>query len=179
MSRRHLFRYAPGFLILLVMLGWSLWLLQQRKSLVEYMVGQARTRPALPFCQWVPRSSPRLVALGFSQTRDNMWTNQKHAVLALRTGDRSPLFVDLGIVAVAGNGVKLSADGGKRQSLRREPLPGGGVVRLPLRARTRDGVHTVVINVRHPKFPKGAEQRWLGVAINKVRVCDDPAPAPP
>jgi hypothetical protein len=168
-KRRRVLQYASGVLLLVVMVGWAAWLLDQRKSLREYVLEQANGKPTLPLCQWTPIYAADLATLGFSRTGQSWWTNQTLAVLAFKTSGPTPLFVDIGVVKVAGKGVAISSDGGVFR-----PLSSGfanGEVRLPLPAHAHAGTHVVVIEVAHPRPPSGADQRWLGVAVNKIRVC--------
>ena len=164
-------QYASGILLLVMMVGWAIWLSDQRKSLIEYVLEQANAKPILPSCQWVPIYAPDLATLGFSRTGKSWWTNQTLAVLAFRTNERPPLFVDLGIVKVVGKSVAISGDGGAARPLAGE-LVHDEIIRLPLQTRTRTDAHAVVITVAHPRPPHGVDQRWLGVAINSIRVCD-------
>lgn len=170
MTRRGVLQYASGVLLLVMMVGWAAWLLGQRKSVSEYVLEQANGKPTLPLCQWIPIYAADLATLGFSRTGQSWWTNQTLAVLAFKTSGHTPLFVGLGVVKVVGKGVAISADGGVSRSLSGEFA--NGEVRLPLQTHAHADAHAVVIKVAHPRPPRGADQRWLGVAINKIRVCD-------
>lgn len=160
-------QYASGVLLLVMMVGWAAWLLGQRKSLREYVLEQANGKPTLPLCQWTPIYAADLATLGFSRTGQSWWTNQTLAVLAFKTSGHTPLFVNIGVVKVAGKGVAISADGGASRPLSRDFA--NGEVRLPL--QTHADAHAVVVEITHPQPPHGADQRWLGVAVNKIRVC--------
>jgi len=162
-------QYAPGILLLVMMVGWATWLLGQRKSLSEYVLEQANGKPTLPLCQWVPIYAADLATLGFSRTGQSWWTNQTLAVLAFKASGHTPFFVDLGVVKVVGKGVVVSADRGVSRPLSRDFA--NGEVRLPLQTHAHADTHAVMIEIAHPRPPHGTDQRWLGVAINKIRVC--------
>jgi len=165
--------YILGALLLVAMVAWAVWLICHRKNLVDYMAEEASARPPLPLCSWVPMTSKDVVKLGFSLDGGSVWTFQKTALLAFRTKGRTPWYVDIGVVAVVGDGITMSADGGAPHTVPKvERLPRGEVVRLPLSLHTKDGVHVVLTRIPDPKRPNGTEQRWLGVAMAHIRACD-------
>lgn len=170
---RQLRDYCIGIILLLGVAVWAIWLLNHRKNVADYISEEVRTVAPLPLCTWVPVDSPELATLGFSKSGGVAWTFQKSAMLAFRSGARKPWYVDLGVVAVVGNGVVVSADGGRLHPLEKvATLPGGKVVRLPLALDAHGGVHLVTIKIAQPLRPKAQEQRWLGLAINRIRACD-------
>lgn len=153
-------------------LAWAGWLWHERKTLADYVFDNASVAPVMPFCEWVPVGSPQVVSLGVDTTSPPPWTDTRRALIAFRTGSRLPWYVDVGVVAVVGNGVTVSADGGQPRSIRFQQLPEGDAVRLPLSWSARDGVHMITIRVANARPPSGNEQRWLGIAISRIRVCD-------
>lgn len=164
-------RVAAGLLCLLV-LAWVAWLWHMRKTPADYVIDAARRAPPVPMCQWVAVDSPEISSLGLSRAIPPAWTDSRQALVAFRTAGGQPWYVDVGVVAVAGTGVSISVDGDAARSIATQPLPRGKVVRLPLSLHAADGVHLLTINVAEARPPRGHDQRWLGVAISRINVCD-------
>lgn len=164
-------RVAAALLCLLV-LAWLGWLWHMRKTQADYIIDAARSAPSLPLCQWVAADSPALASLGMSRKTRPAWTDSTQALLAFKVTSGQPWYVDVGVVAVVGRGVTLSADGSTPQPLPAGPLPGGKMLRLPLDLHAVDGVHSLTIKVAEARPPRGHDQRWLGVAISRINVCD-------
>lgn len=163
---------ATAVLLCLLVLAWTGWLWHTRKTQADYAIDAARSAPPVPMCQWVAVESPAISSLGLSRETPPAWTDSTHALLAFRTRGEPPSYVDVGVVEVVGTGVSLSADGSAPQPLARHPSPEGKVVRLPLKPRSTDSVHTLTIEVAEARPPRGRDQRWLGVAISRIKVCD-------
>ncbi|WHZ19742.1 MAG: hypothetical protein OJF55_001891 [Rhodanobacteraceae bacterium] len=161
-------------LLAVLMLAWAGWLWNARKTPLDYVVAKARRVAVMPACGWVPIKASDIASFGFDTTDPAGWTTSKTAYLAFRATQQTPWHVDLGVVAVVGSGVTVSADRGVPQPIPLQPIPGGKIVRLPLSPRTPDGVHVVTIRVANPGSPSGHDLRWLGVAIANLRVCDSP-----
>lgn len=161
-----------AWVVCLVFVLWAAWLWHARKTLVDYVSEEATKAPMIPFCEWVPVGTAAVASLGLDMATPPPWTDTPSALIAFRTGRRLPWYVDIGVVAVAGSGVTLSADGGRPRAVPAQPLPKGKIIRLPLSWHTPDGVHRVTIHVAGAKPPSGNEQRWLGIAISQIRVCD-------
>jgi hypothetical protein len=169
-------KYGLGVLLLAGFAVWAAWLLLERKSLVDYLVIQARAKPMLPLCEWVPLGSENFATMGFSLTESSAWkwTSQKKAILAFRAktgGPGAAEHVDIGLVSVVGRGVTVSSDGHKLGKIANEDLLHGNTLQLPLSSDAGNDVHLVSFQIARPKPPNGREQRWLGIAISKIRVC--------
>jgi hypothetical protein len=168
-----------ALMLFLLVLAWACWLWHARKTPFDYVIDTARHSPPIPLCRWVRVDDPDIAGLGLSRTPPPAWTDSKTAYLAFKTGQRLPWYVDVAIVAVEGTGVSVSADGGTPRAIPRVPLPRGRIVRLPLSLNVAAGVHEITIRVAGPKPPSGREQRWLGVAVSNIRVCDSLDPTRP
>lgn len=166
MNTVSIVRRFAALLVIIGMVVWLAWLFSMTRSKLDYVVQDARSRPLLPTCDWVPVNAPSFASLGLSFEPTHAWTNRKDVIVAFRT-ESSPkaLFADVGLVAVAGGGVSISADGAKAQR-----IESAESVRIPLHT-PRDGVHSLQITTKHALPPHGDERRWLGVAISAIRVC--------
>lgn len=154
------------------MLAWAGWLWHARKSVMDYIVADALRAPVVPFCQWLPLDAPAISSIGLDTTSEPVWTYAKTASIVFHTGPRQPWYVDVRMVAAAGTGITLSIDGGPAQSVSKESLAREQVLRLRPAWHTRGGLHVVRIDTASPRPPSGREQRWLGLAISRIRVCD-------
>lgn len=164
-------RAAAGLLCLSV-LAWMGWLWHIRRTQADYVIKAARVASPVPMCQWVAAGSSAIASLGLSRKAPPAWTDSTQALMAFRVAQGQPWYVDVGVVAVVGHGVSLSADGGTPRLLPAGPLLGGTVLRLPLDLHAVDGVHTITIKVAEARPPRGHDQRWLGVAISRINVCN-------
>lgn len=159
----------------LAMLAWAGWLWHARKTVMDYVTADALHGPVVPFCQWLHVTSPGFTSIGLDTASEPVWTYAKTASIVFRTGARQPWYVDLRMITAVGTGITVSIDGKaahavSKQSLRRTP-----VLRLLPAWGTRDGLHVVRIDVAEPRPPQGQEQRWLGLALSRIKVCDSPA----
>ncbi len=160
-------RRAISLLVIAGMLAWLAWLTSMGRSKLDYVIAKLATRPALPACTWVPVATPALATLGLSFEPSHAWTARNTVLLAFRTQPLTmPAFVQLRVVAVAGSGIDIRADGGARVK-----ITDAEDVMVPLHARRTDGIHVVSIRVGHPRPPHGNDRRWLGLAASAIRVC--------
>ena len=166
-----------GLTIFLAMAAWAGWLWHARKSVMDYIVADALRAPLVPFCQWLPLNAPAISSIGLDTTSEPVWTYAKTASIVFHTGPRQPRHVEVRMVAAAGTGIALSIDGGPAQSVSKESLEKDQVLQLRPAWRTRDGLHVLRIDIANPRPPSGREQRWLGLAISRIRVCDSLAAA--
>lgn len=172
MTRSHLLNHVVAVALCLSVLAWGGWLWQMRKTQFDYILADARHAPPIPMCQWVHADDDAIASLGLSKGSPPAWTDSTVTLLAFRTTPAQPWYVDVAVPAIAGAGITISADGRAPQPLSVTTLPKTKVLRLPLTLRTADDVHTVTIHIADAKPPSGHEQRWLGVAISGIRVCD-------
>lgn len=170
MTRARIISRTLAILLLCGMLGWGVWLLSMRKDTLDYLIAEANVAPALPDCQWTPVSALSLTHIGLSFDPGHAWTDRRTAYLGFRTGKVPFVQVDLLVAGIAGSRIGISADHNPLKPLS-EVEGGDGVVRLALGRARGNGVHTITIKVSKAKPPHGAEQRWLGLAISKVRAC--------
>lgn len=156
----------------LAVLAWAGWLWHARKTTLDYLTAEVLRGPAVPFCQWLPVNAPGIASIGLDTRSVPVWTHAKTARIVFRTGSRQPWYVDVGMITAAGTGIALSIDGGPAHFVSRASLKHDKVLRLLPAWGTRDGLHVVRIEVASPRSPSGAEQRWLGLAIARIKVCD-------
>lgn len=163
---------TAGLAMCLAMLAWAGWLWHARKTVMDYLTADVLRGPAIPFCQWLPIAAPGIASIGLDTTSAPVWTYAKSASIVFRTGARQPWYVDVRMIATAGTGISLSVDGGTARYVSKESLKHDDVLRLLPAWHARDGLHVVRIDVDDPRPPSGSEQRWLGLAISSIRVCD-------
>lgn len=178
MKRAALLSRLAGLVMLLAVLAWAGWLWHARKTVMDYVTATALRAQAIPFCQWLPVSAPEISSIGLDTTSDPVWTYAKTASIVFRTGSRQPWYVDVRMIMAAGTGITLSIDGGPPHAVSKESLEQDQVLRLRPAWDTRDGLHVVRIDVANPRPPSGQDQRWLGLAISRIKVCDSLTASP-
>ncbi|MBS0382017.1 MAG: hypothetical protein JSR56_06250 [Proteobacteria bacterium] len=172
----------PSRLLALVMflavLAWAGWLWHARKTVMDYLTADVLRGPSVPFCRWLPINAPGIASIGLDTTSNPVWTYAKTAAIVFRTGSRQPWYVDVRMIAAAGSGISLSIDGGPARYVSKDSLKHEDVLRLLPAWDTRDGLHVVRIDVANPRPPSGQDQRWLGLAISRIKVCDSLTASP-
>lgn len=154
--------------LLLGMAGWGTWLLGQSRRPADYVVARVDgTRPLRP-CTWVASNSDRIESLGLSIAADHSWTDRTTAWVALpapalpRGG-----VLELTIAGVAADDVIIDAEGART----RVRVTAPGTVRLALTPRAAPGALLVTLRADDPKPPTGQDRRWLGIALQRLRIC--------
>ena len=141
---------------------------------MDYVTAEALRGPVIPFCQWLPVKAPGIASIGLDTTSEPVWTDARTASIVFHTGLRQPWYVDIGMIMAVGTGITLSIDGGPAQAVSQASLEHDPVLRLLPARNTHDSLHVVRIHIAHPRPPTGRDQRWLGLAISRIRVCDSP-----
>lgn len=161
-------RRAVGSLLLIVAMGaWAAWLVSKAKSKADYVVERAESVAPLPACEWVAFDAPAVASLGFSQDPGHAWSDRATAYLAVNPGAiPEGGWLDLDVAAVAQGETWIDIDGGARYVVRK-----GKAIRMPVPALEESRVLLVAFTANDLLPPHGAERRWLGVAISRLRVC--------
>ena len=164
--------WGASTVMFVVVALWAGWLWQTHKTAMDYVTADALQAPKMPFCRWLPVTAPEMASIGLDTKSRPVWTYARTALIAFHTGTRKPWYVDVGVIAIAGTGVTMSADGSPSRPVSRVSLTESKTVRLLPAWNTRDGLHVVRVDIANPLPPHEREKRWLGIAISGIRVCD-------
>lgn len=164
-------RISISALVAAVMFAWGIWLLGQARSTADYTRLRLSGKPVAPACQWFGLDEPSVAKFGWSQEPEHAWSDRRDAYLALnlpampRGGA-----IDMNVIALPGERATLSIDKGAPLS-----ISSARPVRLPFSSR-QAGPSVIRVHVENPKRPFGEDRRWLGIAIQNLRVVSTACP---
>lgn len=162
-------RAAGSIALLACMAAWGFWLIHHAKGKADYVVATVEGQNPLASCEWVPMDSPSISSMGFSQDEDHAWSDRAKAFIAFPAkANPNGAWLDLAVSGVAGEDTFVELEGGRA----RYAVKGGGTLRVPVPEASRARVVLVTVTSKKLRPPEGAERRWLGVAISRIRICD-------
>lgn len=147
--------------------AWGVWLLGMAKGKPEYLAERLGDTTAT--CEWTALDDASMSTLGVSHEEHHSWTDRSTAYITFR----APALpaggvVEFGVIAMAATPMHVRVKG-QRARVR---VDDGGLYTLPLMPSDAPGVQVMVLDSRL-KPPRDGEQRWLGAALNRLRVCPD------
>ncbi|GGZ70964.1 hypothetical protein GCM10008101_26660 [Lysobacter xinjiangensis] len=152
--------------VLALTAAWGAWLIAHARTKASYVTAAAAAKPTIAVCEWLKISESRAANLGFSIDESHAWTDRATAYLGVPVPDLNGAgWLDLDIAAVAAHRATVRIDRGERYVLR----PGQVRLRLPPRSSAQPLLLTFTAD--GPKPPSGADRRWLGVAVSRIRAC--------
>lgn len=162
---------AINAVVLLLLLGWGLYLLAHSKQKSTYVTGRAaQLAPLEANCSWIGIDKQHQANLGLNLEPERAWTDRDQAYLAFKLpAANHPRWLDMDIHAVKAKRVIVSVDG----VASRYKIEGGGKFRLALPAADGQADQTVLVRFDSQGARPASKEdgRWLGIAVGAIRVC--------
>lgn len=155
-------------LILLSFLAWGGWLLSQVRSTTDYLADRVLASGAT--CSWIRPSDRAVASLGLSHEQQHSWTDRVRAYIvmkvpALPSGGR----IDIEIINLKADSLDIRLlEDAQHYRIRRT-----GVFSIKLPVSVKGKVEALVLDSNAMSPPQGADRRWLGVAISRLRICSN------